>query len=142
MTLETVEQIVTLLKEYPVSEITLEQSGLRVYARRPLLPVVTPPPPAVLEEVTAPVAEPEEIEMAQTPGPVMLTATMVGLFHHATPQVGYGSLVTSGQVIGSIESMKVMNDVPALNGGRVVDVFVEEGAPVEYGQSLFRLAPD
>ena len=34
-----------------------------------------------------------------------------------------------------------MNDVPAAEGGRVVDVFVEEGAPVEYGQALFRLGP-
>ena len=67
---------------------------------------------------------------------------MVGLFRHATPPVGYGALVTPGQVVGNIESMKVLNDVPAAEGGRVADVFVEEGAPVEYGQPLFRLVPE
>ena len=143
MTLETIEQIVALLKDYPVSEIALEQDGQRLVVRKPLVPVPPPAPPA--PEPIAEAAAPEMTD-AEVSGiaaePVLLTATMVGLFHHATPPVSYGALVALGQVIGSIESIKVMNDVPAAERGRVVDVFVEEGAPVEYGQTLFRLSPE
>ena len=139
MTLETVEQIVALLNEYPVSEIALEQNGQRVCVRKSLLARPAPMPP-VREEIAEMPATAEEPAAKPAPEPVILTATMVGLFHHARPQVGYGTLVTPGQVVGNIESMKVMNDVPSAESGRVVDVFVEEGAPVEYGQALFRLA--
>ena len=141
MTLETVEQIVALLKEYRVSEITLEQEGQRVCVRQPLAPPSAPPPPAAEDAAEASSGPQVIAPEAVAAEPVLLTATMVGLFHHARPQIGYGTLVTPGQVVGSIESMKVMNDVPAAEGGRVVDVFVEEGVPVEYGQVLFRLGP-
>ena len=66
---------------------------------------------------------------------------MVGLFHHAPTPIRYGVLLTRGQVVGAIESMKLMNDVQADQVGRVVDVLVEDGAPVEYGQPLFRVMP-
>ncbi|MBV9850174.1 MAG: biotin/lipoyl-binding protein [Armatimonadetes bacterium] len=145
MTLETIEQIVALLKEYPVSEIALEQEGQRLLVRRPLLPPAAPPPALAVEAAPVAPSEPlvEETVPAEAPAePALLTATMVGLFHHATPPVSYGTQVALGQAVGSIESIKVMNDVPATEAGRVVDVFVEEGAPVEYGQALFRLAPE
>ena len=65
---------------------------------------------------------------------------MVGIFHHAEPPLPYAAVVAPGQVVGSIESMKLMNEVLAEAGGRVTEVLVEDGAPVEYGQALFRLA--
>ena len=65
---------------------------------------------------------------------------MVGIFYHAEPPLFLGAEIKAGQIIGSIESMKLMNDVVAEDSGRVTDVLVEDGAPVEYGQALFRLA--
>ncbi len=146
MNLQTVEQIVALINEHPVSEITLEQEGSRVHVRRSpsaLMPSVTSPPshaeaaPQTVSREPA-VAGPPESPEAE---PILLTAPMVGLFHHARQPVRYGGLVSPGDVVGSIESMKLMNDVPAPQGGRVVEVLVEDGGPVEYGQALFRLAP-
>lgn len=143
MTLETIEQIVTLISENPVSEITLEQEGQRVHVRKsPMAPAHAPAPMAAdapHAEVPSgtPVAplpmEPEDAE------PILLTAPMVGLFHHLSQPVRYGGLITPGDIVGSIESMKLMTDVPAQQGGRVVEVLVEDGGPVEYGQALFRL---
>ena len=137
MNLEFVEQVVALIGEYPVSEITVEQDGRRVCVRRPLTAAA---PSAPREEeilslngpVTEPEPEPEETRV--------LTATMVGIFHHAEPPLPYAATVRSGQVVGYIESMKLMNDVVVEEAGRVTDVLVEDGAPVEYGQALFRLA--
>jgi biotin carboxyl carrier protein len=138
MNLELVEQIVAILGEHPVSEITVEQEGRRVCVRRTLVaaPASAAPPPAVAD-APAPGGEPDAGAMEEA---VTLTAPMVGLFHHADPPLPYGAKVTRGQVVGAIESMKLMNDVAAEAGGRLTDILIEDGAPVEYGQPLFRLS--
>ena len=134
MNLELVEQIISVLGEYPLSEITVEQDGRRVSAHRPLgaWPAVQSVEP-VATTVPEAVPVPESLKT--------LSATMVGIFHHADPPVAYAAVVAPGQRVGFIESMKLMNDVSAEEGGRVTEILVEDGAPVEYGQSLFRLSP-
>jgi len=144
MNLDLVEQIVALMGEYPVSEITMEQDGRRVCVRRPLGAV--PPAPAASPAFASAAAPP--MPAAEAPPERayeearQLLAPMVGIFHHADPPLPYAAAVRSGQVIGYIESMKLMNDVVAEESGRVTDVLVEDGAPVEYGQALFRLAAE
>ena len=138
MNLELVEKIVGLLREYPVSEIAVEREGSRVLVRRPLpsAPAAAAPVPALpeldavaLEEITAETLEAQ-----------VLTAPMVVIFYHTEPPLSLGVEIKAGQVIGSIESMKLMNDVAAEASGLVADVLVEDGAPVDYGRALFRLA--
>ena len=146
MDLEIVEHIVSLLSEHPVSEITLEREGLRVMARRPLMPIPQAAPVAdangaELEADEEAASASDAVLAPAPPEPLLLTSGMVGLYRHAEPPVGYGAHVAPGQIVGSIEAMKVLNDVRAEAGGQVVDVSVEEGAPVEYGQALFRLMP-
>ena len=134
MNLELVEQIVALIGEHPLSEITVESEGLKVRVCRPLT--------AAAPEEIAPMSTPElpvepEVVLPET---YTLTASMVGIFHHTTPPLPYAALVTEGQVIGSIESMKLMNEVSAEYGGRIIETMTEDGAAVEYGQPLFRLS--
>jgi acetyl-CoA carboxylase biotin carboxyl carrier protein len=141
MNLELAEKIVALLSEYPVSEIAVEMQNCRIHAVKPLVPMPQTPQPA------PPVPAPEQVgagdkekleERAQEAR--VLTAPMVGIFYHAEPPLSFAAEVKAGQVIGSIESMKLMNDVAAEYGGRVIDILVEDGAPVDYGRPLFRLA--
>ncbi len=138
MNLELVEKIVGLLCEYPVSEIAVEREGHRVFVRRPLAgaPAVAAPVADMPLEQDAAAGETlaEALELR------VLTAPMVGIFYHAEPPLSLGAEVKAGQVIGSIESMKLMNDVAAEASGLVADVLVEDGAPVDYGRALFRLA--
>jgi len=134
MNLELVEQIVSLLGEHPVSEISVESEGRKVRVCRPL----TSAAPADIAVVNT-LETPSESEVV-LPETYMLTASMVGIFHHVTPPLPYAALVTVGQVIGSIESMKLMNEVFAEYGGRIIETLTEDGAAVEYGQPLFRLA--
>lgn len=148
MNLELVEQIVSLIDAHSISEITIEQEGHRVHVRRsiaappaerPNMETIGASDTALAEiagnaESTKPLVESDD-------NPIVLTSPMVGLFHHRAQPVPYGGLITLGQVVGSIESMKLMSDVLADQGGRVVEVLIEDGAPVEYGQPLFRLAP-
>ena len=138
MNLELVEQIVAILGEHPVSEITVEQEGRRVCVRRTLgAAPAAASPPCVAPAPSETAAEREAAEEALT-----LTAPMVGIFYHADPPLPYGAMVAASQVVGAIESMKLMNDVVAEAGGRLVDILIEDGAPVEYGQPLFRLAAE
>ena len=75
-----------------------------------------------------------------------ITAPMVGNFYHApdpgaAPFVQVGDLVERGQHIGIVEAMKLMNPIQAEQPGRVVEVLVGNGHPVEYDQPLVALEP-
>jgi len=82
------------------------------------------------------------------PGPDRLAvrAPVVGTFYRApepgaAPFVAVGDPVRPGQVVGIVEAMKLMNEVTAGQAGRVVEVLVEDGKPVEYDQPLLALEP-
>lgn len=136
MDIDSVARLVAVLNEYPVSEIAVEAAGRRIHVRRSAaasavsarsLPDKPPEPPA---------------EALPTEEAYTLTAGMVGLFHHTEPPVGYAQVVAPAQTVGGIEAMKLVTDVVVETGGRVIEVLIEDGAPVEYGQPLFRLVPD
>ncbi|MBM0239936.1 acetyl-CoA carboxylase biotin carboxyl carrier protein [Micromonospora sp. ATA32] len=77
---------------------------------------------------------------------VTVRSPMVGTFYRApepgaAPFVAVGDLVRPGQVVGIVEAMKLMNEVTADRAGRVAEVLVDDGKPVEYDQPLVRLEP-
>ena len=77
---------------------------------------------------------------------VTVEAPMVGIFYRASsptaePYVREADVVKEGQVLCIIEAMKLMNEIEAKAGGRVVKILVENGQPVEYGQPLFLIDP-
>ena len=140
MNLDLAEKIVALLTEYPVSEIAVEIGGSRVHALRPLQ--AAPPPAAALSlppEHSPAAAEAAAASALPTEAARLLTSPMVGIFYHAEPPLAVGMVVQAGQAIGSIESMKLMNDVLAEAGGCVSEILADDGAPVDYGRPLFRL---
>ncbi|PPS45901.1 acetyl-CoA carboxylase biotin carboxyl carrier protein [Chroococcidiopsis sp. TS-821] len=72
---------------------------------------------------------------------------MVGTFYRAPAPgepafVDVGDRVRSGQIVCIIEAMKLMNEIEAEVSGRVVEILVQNGEPVEYGQTLMLLSPD
>jgi len=136
MNLDLTEKIVALLCEHPVSEITVETAGFRVHVVRPL---GAAPPPSV-QTAEAPEDHAEMPAVDVLPEFVPLSSPMVGVFYHLAPPLTFAAEITPGQIVGAIESMKLMNEVAAERGGRITDILIEDGAPVEYGQTLFRLA--
>ena len=60
---------------------------------------------------------------------------------NAPPFVKLGDVVKVGQVLCIIEAMKLMNEIESDEGGEIVRIYVENGQPVEYGQSLFAIKP-
>ncbi|MCF7876279.1 acetyl-CoA carboxylase biotin carboxyl carrier protein [Candidatus Bipolaricaulota bacterium] len=76
----------------------------------------------------------------------VITSPIVGTFYRSpSPEepsyIEVGDRVEEGDTVCIIEAMKVMNEVKAERGGEVIEICVEDGDPVEYGQNLFKLAP-
>jgi acetyl-CoA carboxylase biotin carboxyl carrier protein len=95
---------------------------------------------------TGPVAAAPSITEAAGAPLVTVEAPMVGTFYRASsptaePYVREGDLVKHGQVLGIIEAMKLMNEIESKVSGRVVQILVENGQPVEYGQTLCLIDP-
>lgn len=123
-----------------VSDLELHSEDFHLVLRRPVSVTggtLVATPGGVAE---APVAEPQ-------PEGHTITAQMVGTFYLTPapgkpPLVQEGDLIEKGQVIGIIEAMKVMNELEADIGGRVVRILVKNQEPVEYGQPLMLIAPE
>jgi acetyl-CoA carboxylase biotin carboxyl carrier protein len=76
-----------------------------------------------------------------------VASPMVGTFYRASapgeaPFVEVGDRVKSGQTVCIIEAMKLMNEIEADISGQVMEILVQNGEPVEYGQPLMRIKPD
>jgi acetyl-CoA carboxylase biotin carboxyl carrier protein len=143
-----IKELIDLMQATDVAEIEVERSGTRIRIRRrekegPVAEVrKAPPPPPAPEQVReeAPPAAPE------VDGEV-LRAPLVGTFYRSPgpdtkPYVEVGDRVEKGQVLCIIEAMKLMNEIEAEYPGVIREALAENGQPVEYGQPLFRIAPE
>ena len=151
--LDEIRQILKLMKEYDVTHFNLAQSGKKLSLRRAGIaaaPVVAVAPSiaaapvasvptagaAVSADSDAPEADPDYIKLVKSP--------MVGVFYASSspegePFVKVGDVVKPKTTVCIIEAMKVFNDIPADVAGKVVEVLVENGSPVEYGTPLFKI---
>jgi biotin carboxyl carrier protein len=72
-----------------------------------------------------------------------ITAEYVGIFHYTRKSpISVGDIVKTDQVLGLIETMRLLNDCVAIVSGRVQAILVMDGQPVEYGQPLFEIVPE
>ena len=144
-----IRRLVELMKEHDLCEIDLQQGDVRIQLRRgsaaaavgvaPVVSVaapVSPGPPA--PESVAPAAE------AGDKGIALVKSPMVGTFYAAPdpdspPFVKVGDHIGPETVVCIVEAMKVFNQIPAEVAGRIIAVLVENGAPVEFGQPLFKV---
>ena len=140
---ERIRELVRIVQETGIGEVTIEEAGLRVSIRRSpdtVVPAAVPPPSALEGEAElTPSAPPAN-------GLVRIEAPMVGTFYRAAepgaaPFVEEGSPVAPGQTLCILEAMKLMNEVKADTEGIVRAIHVENAEPVEFGQLLFELEP-
>jgi oxaloacetate decarboxylase alpha subunit len=138
---ERIREVVRIVQETGVGEITIEEDGTRVSVRRSPEPTYVAAPSAILPAETglAPVP-PRDDSMVRVESP------MVGTFYRAPapgspPFVEEGDPVGPGQTLCILEAMKLMNEVKAEIEAVVRSINVANGEPVEYGQLLFELEP-
>ena len=151
MDLEEIKQIIALMKRNELTEFELEREGSKIRIKRgpngaaqfDTVPVVAlPAQPAPL--IAAPAAAPSAPNAGAAVDSAEIKSPMVGTFYRspspeAAPFVESGAAVTEETVVCIIEAMKVMNEIKAEVKGVIVEVLVENGKAVEFGQPMFRV---
>lgn len=149
MEMNELKSLIEFMNENGLAELEIEQEGkkvrlvkfgggLREMAAMPAYMPVVPGAPAGIAQQAAP-AQPSNI--------VDVKAPMVGTFYRSPspdsdPFVEVGAQVNHDTTVCIIEAMKVMNEIHAEVSGKIVEVLVENGQPVEYGQPLFKVELD
>jgi acetyl-CoA carboxylase biotin carboxyl carrier protein len=153
---DQLRQLLALLGDSDIQELKLEGDDFRLEVRRNLpapapLAVLPPPLPAAVPQ---PAPVPAAAPAAPSPPPPAaaaarsdlqtITAPMVGTFYRSPAPgepafVDVGSRVAVGQPVCILEAMKLMNELETEFSGEVVEILVENGTPVEFGQALMRI---
>ncbi|XXX82271.1 acetyl-CoA carboxylase biotin carboxyl carrier protein [Sorangium sp. So ce134] len=163
--LKQLRALVRLLEKRNVSDFEFEDEHVRIRLTRggfapqggaPQLapvayqlqsaPAAAPAAPAPAQ-VAAPAAAPAPAAVpaaASDEGTSYVTSPFVGTFYRspspdAPPFVEVGSTIREGQALCIIEAMKLMNEIEADCSGKIVEILVENGKPVEFGQHLFKV---
>lgn len=134
MDVEKIEELIRVLESSPNEELCVQKGDYRVCIKKGRKPIAPPIKKTQAAGTPVPAQQPQPTEH-------FVNAPMVGIFHVVSGVAKVGAIISEGQVIGSIESMKLANDVTSSIAGTVLEVLVEDGMPIEYGQPLFRMEP-
>jgi acetyl-CoA carboxylase biotin carboxyl carrier protein len=144
-------ELIALLGESDIQELKLEGDDFRLELRRNL--PVSQPQVVMQAAPAAPAPAPVAAPSAAPPAApavrgdlVEITAPMVATFYRAPspgdpPFVELGARINVGQTVCILEAMKLMNELESEVSGEVVEILVENGTPVEFGQVLMRVKP-
>jgi len=147
--LDDVKAIIDLTKQNDLAVFKFEREGfkLQLESQRPIAPVIAAVPPAAIATQTLPTdvtesggrgVEEEKSDFKEIVSP------MVGTFYRAhspdsAPYVQPNQEINEESVVCIIKALKVMNEINAGVRGIMVEALVENGAPVQFGQPLFRV---
>jgi oxaloacetate decarboxylase alpha subunit len=151
LNISEIKEILELISQRDITEFELEDEGVRLKVKKG---VVVPPseasnnhPPIAVSAAAPPSQAPqpaEEEAAVEEPGVTWVRSPMVGTFYRAPepgapPFVNEGDRIKPGKVLCIIEAMKLMNEIEAECAGEVVEIFVENAQPVQYGDKLFAI---
>jgi acetyl-CoA carboxylase biotin carboxyl carrier protein len=165
MNLDDIKQILALIREHELAEFELEQEGMKIRIKKDAAGhhVVSPPAVSHATHHPLPASGAQALHSNTENGPMPATSTapllatdadsvelavvkspIVGTFYRssepgAPPYVEVGAVVKKGQVLCIIEAMKLMNEIDSEYEGELVQVYVENGQPVQYGERLFAI---
>ena len=141
--LDILKDIIQILKDEDLSEICIEQDGIKVKVKQIInQPAISTQGAAILATDAETSHLPETEIVAEELATI--TAPMVGTFYRASssdaePYVNIGDRIKTGQVICVIDAMKLMNEITTDMDGEVVEILLEDGQAVEYDQTIFRI---
>jgi acetyl-CoA carboxylase biotin carboxyl carrier protein len=148
MDIRKVKKLIELLEESQVSEIEIHEGEESV--RISCMPQSMPAPAVIQAAPMAPAAAAAPVQAVVSPEPAAdatpdghtVTSPMVGTFYEAStpgakPFVAVGQQVSVGDTLCIIEAMKMLNQIEADKAGTISAMLIDNGQPVEFGQSLF-----
>ena len=149
-----IRKLIKLVEESEIDELEVSSWGRKVRITRKLNQQQNPVADATANKnrtITLPEKKekkpaPEREKEKETDNLVPITSPMVGTFYRAPapdakPYVDVNQMITTGQVVCIVEAMKLMNEIESEVAGRVAKILVEDGKPVEFGQTLFLIEP-
>ncbi len=160
MDLKQIKQLIDLMQRSDLTEFAVEEEGFKIKIARasnsaaaPLVVAAPVAPVAAIPAAPAPAPAPAAASAAPTPPPapgadeagfVFVKSPMVGTFYKAaSPEskafAEIGTKITETSVVCIIEAMKIMNEIQSEVKGTIVEILIENGQPVEYGQKLFKV---
>ncbi|WFS02052.1 acetyl-CoA carboxylase biotin carboxyl carrier protein [Rhizobium tumorigenes] len=138
-----IRNLANILNETDLTEIEVEQDDLRIrVSRAGTTQYVQAPMMAAPQQMAAPAAAAAAVPAAPVRNPDnVVSAPMVGTVYMASAPgarafIEVGAMVKEGQTLLIIEAMKTMNQIPAPKSGKVTEILIEDGRPVEYGEAL------
>ncbi len=158
---EEIRHLLTTLDQTSVVELILEDDSFRLTIRKAngsvgvslsnpsaVVEASSPAPQQLLNDFGAPATAPKSKGPPNAASHLVdITSPMVGTFYSAPAPgedsfVNLGDRVQRGQTLCIIEAMKLMNELEAETAGRLAEILVENGQPVEFGQVLMRIDPE
>jgi acetyl-CoA carboxylase biotin carboxyl carrier protein len=149
MDIRKVKKLIELLEESDIAEIEIHEGEESVRISRNssvVQSMFAAPAPVAAAPMAAPAAAPAASGAAPAraaePEGHLIRSPMVGTFYRAPspgakPFVEEGQAVSSGETLCIIEAMKILNQIESDKSGKVVEILVENGQPVEYNEPLF-----
>ena len=143
--IDYIEKLAKIITNNELTEISLEDGDQAITIRKDLAEVVATAP--VAAAAPAPVVcqttvNPAVVEVEkETPKGKAITSPMVGTFYaapspDADPFVEVGKTIAEGDVVCIVEAMKLMNEIKSEHSGKITQICVKNGDPVEFGQVL------
>ncbi|MCA3601490.1 MAG: acetyl-CoA carboxylase biotin carboxyl carrier protein [Methylobacterium sp.] len=144
-----VREIAALISQTDLTEIEVEKGDLRIRVARQVTVQAAPmqqfvsapaaPAPAPVAVAAAPAAAAAAVDLSAHPGAVR--SPMVGTAYRrpspgANPFIEVGTVVKAGEKILLVEAMKTFNEIVAPRAGTITHILIEDGQPVEYGETL------
>ena len=127
MKLDLLEALLHEFQRSTAAELSVETADYRLRARRGSAPLRNSDPPAA------------PVPAAAAPATEAVRSALVGAFRVADPALQTGDRVREGQILGYVDTLRVLTPVTAPGAGLIAEILIQDGYPVEYGQELFRL---
>ena len=148
---EEIQKLICLMGKEPIDELQLEVGNVKLHIRKTTNIVASPPAMQVASQAMPVVTAQALVSTEQQPTTQLIdsaisyiTSPIVGTFYrapsvNASAFVQPGDSVKLGQTMCIIEAMKLMNEIECDIAGKLLEVLVEDGQPVEYGERLFAI---
>ena len=138
MEIKKLKEFIKFMDDNNLNELEIEEGGKRIRLKKN-----SSDQPVVISQTPAPTATESSTSESNT---LEIKSPMVGTFYAAPspgakPYAEIGQVLKPGDVVCIIEAMKLMNEIKAEIGGKIVQALVENGNSVEFGQALFTVEP-
>jgi len=142
MEIKKLKEFIKFMEDNNLNELEIEEGGKRIRLKKNSSgqPVVVSQAPSQAQTPAAAEGEPSKSNILEIKSP------MVGTFYSAPSPgaktyVKVGTAVKPGDIVCIVEAMKLMNEIKAEVGGKVVQILVKNGDSIEFGQTLFAIEP-